>query len=228
MDRRRVLWFGLATVVTLVVFFLVAWPLAELVGVAAEQLEFGLPDMGLIGRVVSNTLVVGVSVSLLTVALGLGAAFLTERTSVIGRNWLRLGLLLPLLIPSFVSAQSWIRAYGPSGLTDDMLGRSMPGLFGPLGVILVISVNAAPLAYLLIVAALNSRAGRDFEQAGRISGARPVTVARTVTIPLLAPALLGSGARLRSTRSPPGSARTWLSRLAPSRSVGRSSSPRGS
>ncbi|MCH7584480.1 MAG: iron ABC transporter permease [Acidobacteria bacterium] len=194
MDRRRVLWLGLAAVVTLVVFFLVGWPLAELVGVAAEQLEFGLPDMGLISRVVSNTLAVGVSVSLLTVTLGMGAAFLTERTSVIGRKWLRLGLLLPLLIPSFVSAQSWIRAYGPSGLTDDTLGLSMPGLFGPVGVILVISVNVAPLAYLMMVAALNSRVGRDFELAGRISGAGPATVARTVTIPLLAPALLGAGA----------------------------------
>jgi iron(III) transport system permease protein len=194
MDRRRAGWWFLAGIVAIAVLFLVGLPLAQLFSVAAEQVESGLPDAGFIRRAVSNTLIVGAVASLTTVALGTTAAFLTERMRVVGRNWLRVGVLLPVLIPPFVSALSWMRAYGPSGLTDDTLGLSMPGLFGPVGVILVISVNAMPLAYLLTVAALNSRAGRDFELAGRISGARRVMVVRTVTIPLLTPALLGAGA----------------------------------
>lgn len=180
--------------VGLALALLVGWPLVELIRVAAEEWPAGLTDSGFTVRLVGNTLLVGAVAAALTVTLGVGAAFITERTTIAGRRWARLGLVLPFLVPPFVSALSWLRAYGPSGLTDDTLGIAMPGVFGPVGVIVVISVNAMPLAYLLAVAALTSRAGRDFELAGRVSGAGPLTVARTVTLPLLAPALLGAAA----------------------------------
>lgn len=184
----------LAGVVATALVILVGWPLVELFAVASEHAGSSFSDAARTRGAATNTLMVGAIASLVTVAVGTGLAFLTERLAVVGRRWLRLGILLPLLIPPFVSALSWMRAYGPSGLVDDALGFSMPGLFGPVGVILVISVNAAPLAYLLAVAALNSRTDRDLELAGRISGAGPATVARTITLPLLAPALVGAGA----------------------------------
>jgi iron(III) transport system permease protein len=87
-----------------------------------------------------------------------------------------------------------VRAYGPGGLTDDLLGLHLPGLYGPVGVVLVIAVNAMPFAYLLAVAALNTVLRPEYEVAARASGGRPATVARTVTLPLLAPALLGAAA----------------------------------
>ena len=174
--------------------FLVGWPLVELLRVAGEEWRGGLGDAGGTMRLFGNTVLVGGLAAVVTVALGTGAALVTERTPAAGRRWLRLGLVLPFLVPPFVSALSWLRAYGPSGLMDDALGIEMPGVFGPAGVIAVISINAMPLAYLLAVAALTSRAGRDFELAGRVSGAGPLTVARTVTLPLLAPALLGAAA----------------------------------
>lgn len=192
--RGRGLWLVLAVTVAAALVFLVLWPLGELFGVAIEQRSAGVPDAGVTGRLAVNTLLVGCLAAVVSVLLGAGAAFVTERSAVAGRRWLRLGVLLPLLVPPFVSALSWIRAYGPSGLVDDAIGVSLPGLFGPVGVILVISVNAMPLAYLVTVAALRSRAGRDVELAGRISGGGRYTVARTVTLPLLAPALLGAGA----------------------------------
>lgn len=190
--RGRLRWLALAALVTLASILLVIWPLAELLVVAAQG-RFGAGFDGA-ARAAGNTLLVGLAVASITVTLGVAAAFLTERTSIAGRGWLRLGILIPALIPPFVSALSWMRAYGPSGLFDDMTGLSLPGLFGPLGVILVISVNAVPLAYLLTVAALNSRIDHELELAARISGGRSATVARTITFPLLAPALGGAGA----------------------------------
>lgn len=175
-------------------FLLVGWPLVELGRVAAEEWRSGLAESGLLGRPMANTMIVGALAALATVALGTGAALVTERLPIAGRSWLRIGLVLPFLVPPFVSALSWLRAYGPGGLSDDALGISMPGVFGPFGVIAVISVNAVPLAYLLIAAALRSGAGRDYELAARASGAGPVATARTVTLPLLAPALLGAAA----------------------------------
>ncbi len=183
----------LGLLVTAAVVALVVVPLVELVQVAAEQLD-DRPGGAATRTAAVNSLAVGLSVALLATSLGAGAALLTERTSVAGRRWLRLGVLLPILIPPFVSALSWARAYGPGGLLDDLVGVSLPGLFGPFGVVVVISVNAMPLAYVLTVAALRTRVDRALELAARISGASAPTVARTVTVPLLAPAVVGAAA----------------------------------
>jgi len=146
------------------------------------------------GRVMLNTVWTGVAVTVLAVVIGTGAAFVTERIAVPGRRWLRLGLVLPLVTPPFVSALSWAQAYGPGGLTDDVLGFALPGLFGGGGVVAVIAVNAAPLAYLVVAAGLATRVAPDLERASRAAGATSLETMRTVTLPLLRPAVAGAGA----------------------------------
>jgi iron(III) transport system permease protein len=126
--------------------------------------------------------------------VGAAAAFVTERVRIPARNWLRLGLLLPLVTPPFVSALSWAQAYGPGGLTDDLAGWTMPGLFGGAGVVGVIAVNAAPLAYLVVAAGLATRVAPDLERAARASGSNGWETFRLVTLPLLRTALLGAAA----------------------------------
>lgn len=139
-----------------------------------------------------GTLLTAGAAVMLSLIGGTLAALVTERTSVPGRRWLRLGLVMPLLVPPFVSAIGWERAYGPSGLLDDLIGISWPGLFGPLGVIVVVSVHAMPLAYLVIMAALASGIEPDLERAARASGASGLAAFRAVTLPLLRPALIGA------------------------------------
>ena len=69
-----------------------------------------------------------------------------------------------------------------------LLGLHWAGLLGPVGVWLVLVVNAAPLAYLVAAVGLAARAEPDGERAARVSGAgpaRPCSV--TVTLRLLLP-----------------------------------------
>ena len=146
------------------------------------------------GTVVANTLWTGAAATLLAVVVGAAAAFVTERVPIPARNWLRLGLLLPLVTPPFVSALSWAQAYGPGGLTDDVAGWTMPGLFGGAGIVGVIAVNAAPLAYLVVAAGLATRVAPDLERAARAAGSNGWETFRLVTLPLLRPALLGAAA----------------------------------
>jgi iron(III) transport system permease protein len=162
-----------------------------MVTVAAEQV--GQSDVArmLADPSVVNTLTVGLVSAALTTVLGVGAAILTEKTALPGRRWLRVGIVAPILIPPFVSAMSWQRAYGPSGIVDDLTGWSIPGLMGPVGVIIVISVNAVPLAYLLTVAALRTRTELDLEVASRVSGSGPLATLQHITLPLLSTAILG-------------------------------------
>ena len=146
------------------------------------------------GSAVANTLWTGVVATSLALFVGGLAAFVTERMPVPGRNWLRLGLLLPLVTPPFVSALSWAQAYGPGGLTDDIGGFVLPGLFGGAGVVTVIAVNLVPLVYLIVGAGLATGVAPDLERSARAAGATSRETFRLVTLPLLRPALVGSAA----------------------------------
>ena len=175
---------------------LIAYPLFELISAAFDQ-GWGTFVDALRGRgtpgAVWNTVWVGVAVTALSLVVGTAAAFVTERSSAGRGRWLRVGMLLPVLIPPFVSALGWAEAFGPAGLLDDFLGIDLPGLFGPIGVVTVIAVNTVPLAYLVVAAGLASRAEPDLERAARVSGATPGETFRTVTLPLLRPSLISAG-----------------------------------
>jgi iron(III) transport system permease protein len=145
-------------------------------------------------QAVVNTLWVGIAVTVVAVAGGVAAALVTERSGVPGRRWLRIGVLLPLLIPPFAAAVGWSQAYGPAGLSDDLLGLAVPGLLGPFGVVLATAAEAMPLAYLVVAAGLAARAEPDLERAARASGATAFQGFRTITLPLLLPALKAAAA----------------------------------
>ena len=186
-----------ALVVTLglLATLLVGWPLARLAGVAAEGGIAGITatlSASAAETAIFNSLWSGALVALLAVAAGTSAAFVTERANVPGRWLLRTGMLLPLLVPPFVNAYGWTRAFGSRGLLDQLFGISLPGLYGSVGIVLVLAVASTPLAWLVVAGALASRVEPDLERAARASGAGPLTTLRTVTLPLLRPSLLSA------------------------------------
>lgn len=174
---------------------IVVWPLAELLAAAAGgAMAAAAPgwDAERTRRAAGTTLLLGVAVTALAVPGGTAAAWVTERSGTRGRRGLRLALLVPLVVPGYVSALSWARAYGPAGLTDMTLGRDMPGVYGVGGVVVVLTVESLPLAYAVVAAALAARGDPDLERAARASGADALATWRTVTLPLLRPALLAA------------------------------------
>ena len=195
---RRPRWaaIGLGTAGLLLVLLVVV-PLFELfrgaIGEGWSSAAEALQGSGT-GTVVFNTLWTGTVATALAVLIGAAAAFATERVAIPARNWLRLGLLLPLVTPPFVSALSWTQAYGPGGIIDDAIGWTWPGLFGGPGIVAVIAVNAVPLAYLIVAAGLATRVAPDLERAARAAGSNEWGSFRLVTLPLLRPALFGAAA----------------------------------
>ena len=176
---------------------LVGYPRYELFAAAAGEGSRAAVRGLTTGRsvtAIANTLWTSVVVTAVTLVVATASALVTERMDVPGRRALRLAVLLPLLVPPYVSALSWARAYGPAGLSDRLLGVELPGVFGGFGIVAVVAVNAVPLAYLVIAASLATRAEPDLERAARSSGASGWTAFRTVTLPLLQPALVAAGA----------------------------------
>ncbi|MGI8998231.1 MAG: ABC transporter permease [Candidatus Limnocylindria bacterium] len=180
---------------------LIAWPLGLL---AVEALGGGLaPILAALEpesvEAIGNSLLVSTAVMVLALAGGLALAFLTEHARVARGGLLMIGIALPLLVPDFVSALGWTRAFGPAGLREKVAGIELPGLYGPVGIVLVLGSGAIPLAYLLIVAGMRSRAEPDLDRAARISGADRLTALRTVSLPLLWPVIAAAGGLIFAT-----------------------------
>ena len=142
-----------------------------------------------LGDAVTHSILLALAVTLLAVPVGTALALLLRRNDLPVRTLLRVGVLLPVLVPDFVLAYSWVRAYGRSGFTDDLLGVAWSTIEGPVGVAVVVAVNAVPVAYLVVAVGLAARAEPSLERAARAAGAGGFTLLRTITLPLLRPAL---------------------------------------
>lgn len=171
---------------------LVAVPLGSLVRVAAEDGLGGIVSTlrapG-VGRSIASTIALSMVVTVIAVPLGAALTLALRRRDLPARGLLLLGVLLPLLVPEFVLGYSWTTAYARGGFTDSVFGVSWPLVLGPVGVAVVLVVNAVPVVALLVAAGLATRADPDLERAARASGATGWTALRTVTLPLLRPSL---------------------------------------
>jgi iron(III) transport system permease protein len=180
---------GAPAVVVALLGVLVVLPLARLVQVAWLEGGFARLPGGGLGTAVRNTVVLAVAVTLAAVPLGTAMALVLRRPDLPARAFWQAALLLPVVVPDFVLGYSWTRAYARAGFTDALLGVSWAGVLGPVGVWLVLVVNAAPLVYLVVAVGLAARAEPDLERAARISGAGELTTLFTITLRLVLPAV---------------------------------------
>lgn len=119
--------------------------------------------------------VLGVGVALV---VGIGGAWLVERTALPMRRVFAVALAAPLAIPAFVTSYGWATV--------------APGLGGLGGAVLIAACAYSPLVYLPAVAALR---GLDpaFEETARSLGLGPWRVFARVVLPQLRLASLGGG-----------------------------------
>jgi iron(III) transport system permease protein len=173
---------------------LVAYPLVRLLGTLVESgpgvVVRALEGPG--GEALLTSIWLGLLVAVLAVSLGTAIALAAERDGGAVRRWVRIAIIGGLVVPPFVSALGWAAAYGPRGLSDRLLGISLPGMYGPVGVVLVLVTEAVPLVYLVVAGAMAVRGEADLERAARASGATARDAFRTITLPLLRPAIAGA------------------------------------
>ncbi|HME27390.1 MAG TPA: iron ABC transporter permease [Acetobacteraceae bacterium] len=186
----------------LLVAILVLVPLAAVVfGAAREASAFSVrPLLTVLGSatIISNTLVVGVGATLLAVAAGAALALMLARIRTPGRTLLSRLVTLPLYITPLLTAIAWSWLGSPRGGLINLFARqtfgidSLVNLHTPGGVIFVSALSYVPLPFLLIGAALR---GMDpsLEESARVHGASTLVSLRLVTLPLVLPAILGSG-----------------------------------
>jgi iron(III) transport system permease protein len=181
-----------ATLLIAALAALVVLPLLRLSQVVLEEARGSgssiLGSAGL-GAAARNSLVLAAAVTGTAVPVGVALALVLRRADLPGRAFWRVAVLVPVLVPDFVLGYSWTQAYARAGFTDTLFGLRWAGVQGAVGVWVVLVVNAAPLAYLVVAVGLAARAEPDLERAARVSGAGAGTTLRTVTLRLALPAV---------------------------------------
>ncbi|MBR9764362.1 MAG: iron ABC transporter permease [Rhodobacteraceae bacterium] len=126
--------------------------------------------------------------------IGTAMALAIGLTDLRGRGLFVFVLLLPMMIPPHVTAIAWVQALGPASPVLQALGLAPPvgathPLYSAAGVWLLLTLQHAPLVFLVVLAALRALP-REMSEAARIAGARPLRLLSRVLLPLLAPSLL--------------------------------------
>ena len=123
-----------------------------------------------------NTVRLAFACTILCAVIGVAAAWCVQRTTLPGRRWWAVALVLPLGIPDFVVGFGWVSLE--------------PGLHGYLAAVLIMTLSLYPLVYLPVAAALS---GIDpaLEEVGRSLGLNPWRAFQRVTLRQIWPAVLG-------------------------------------
>ena len=129
--------------------------------------------------------------TLLCILLGVPLALALARVKFPGKRLVRSLVLLPLVLPPVVGGIALLYTFGRQGLLGgalEVLGIQVA--FSTAAVVLAQTFVALPFLVLTLEGALRT-AGTRYEAVAATLGARPWTVLRRVTVPLVLPGLAG-------------------------------------
>ncbi|MFN8157549.1 MAG: iron ABC transporter permease [Candidatus Nanopelagicales bacterium] len=172
-------WFVVVPAVFVAVFFF--WPLLTILARGLSPEGLALLGRASTWRILGFTTWQALLSTLLTVAVGLPAAYALHRLAFRGRRTLLVLLTVPFVLPTVVVGTAF-RALLPQAWA------------GTLGAILLAHVFFNLAVVVRVVGGLWAHLDERYAQAARTLGATPVTVWRTVTWPLLRPAVLAASA----------------------------------
>lgn len=174
-----------------------------LVPIGVLALELLTPDVALwarlwdtiLPRTLWNTLRLAVGVSLGTLLVGVGCAWLVTAYDFPGRRWFDGLLVLPLAIPGFIMGFVYVAIFEFAGPVQTALREQFgwtrddywfPQIASPGGLILVLTLVLYPYVYILARAAFREQAASTLE-AANVLGFRGWHAFRRVALPLARP-----------------------------------------
>ncbi|WP_414601894.1 ABC transporter permease [Micrococcus sp.] len=137
-----------------------------------------------LAELATTSLALTAAVTVACLVVGVGSAWLVTRTDAPGRGVLAVLLALPLAVPSYVAAFTWV------SVADLLPGGSTHRFEGFWPSVAVLTLYTYPYVYLPVAAAL-SRVDTAQEDVARSLGRGPADVALRVTLPQVRPAIAG-------------------------------------
>jgi iron(III) transport system permease protein len=129
-----------------------------------------------VAELLRNTASLVVVTVALTTVLGIGTAWLVERTSLPGAKYWRVLMVAPLAVPAFVNSYAWVTV--------------RPDLEGLRGAVLVTTLSYFPFVFLPVAAVLRGL-DQAMEDSSRSLGQGPWRTFFRAVLPQLRPAMLG-------------------------------------
>jgi iron(III) transport system permease protein len=146
--------------------------------------------------VLSNTLWFAVGSTAFGIVIAAGLAWLVERTNVPGKIWIYAGVPMTLAMPGMLQAMAWVLLASPR---IGFINKSLMEVFGlssapfniytMAGMTFIEGLRTVPTAFLMLVPLLRAM-DPTLEEAAAMSGARPASALRKVTLKLMLPGLL--------------------------------------
>ncbi len=143
-----------------------------------------------------RTIVFAAAVTTCAACIALPLAWIVERSDLRGRRVVGILAALPLAIPSYVGALTFIAAFGPRGILQGWLEplgvERLPSIYGFFGATLALTMFTYPYLFLTLRPALASLDPRLEEMSRTFGYGRWITFARVV-LPQVRPALFSGG-----------------------------------
>ena len=203
-EKRKAGWGRQAALLALPLLFLAVFfylPLLttfRMAWVSAREPAFNTADLATIWRSLSFTFYQATLSTVLTLLVGLPAAYLFSRYLFRGKRLLRALVMVPFILPTVVVAAGFNALLGPRGWLNLALMSIFDLSTPPID--LIYTLAAILLAHLFyntsviirMVGSAWSRLDIQLEQAGRVLGAGRWQVFREITLPLLRPVILSA------------------------------------
>jgi spermidine/putrescine transport system permease protein len=144
-------------------------------------------------RSIGNSLIVAVGTTTLSLVVGTTSAFLFERFEFRLKGLCYMLMLSPLVIPGVILGIS-ILAFSSmvANFADDQLGLELAALRPGLWLVVAGQFSFIATIATLVISARLRKFDRSLEEAALNLGATSSEVLRTITLPYLAPALVGT------------------------------------
>ncbi len=203
---RRYAWTGLLILILIV---LVVYPLAMLILGALTTTNPALEGLSSVMTlqnfqdVLANPIIRTAAVNSLVscglgtffaVIIGVGLSWIVARTDTPMRGWVETASIMPLFMPPLVAAVAWSYIGSPTTGLLNMFFKEFGwefrlNLYSMSGMVAVFAMYYAPYVYMFVSAALKNM-DPALEEAAQMSGAGPLRTMLTITLPLVAPAIL--------------------------------------
>ena len=138
-------------------------------------------------QTIGNSLMLGLSVTVLTTIIALPLAYIFSRTRFAKAKWMDIVFMIPFMTPPYISAMGWTRFLGRNGFLQQMMPfitNSQDFLYSFWGLTLIMSFNAFPFMFTLMKnAMLNIPSSLD--EAGAVCGGDFFYRLRRIFAPML-------------------------------------------
>ncbi|MFT4134930.1 ABC transporter permease [Microbacterium sp.] len=180
-------------IVLLALVVVLGIPVAKLVGAAFSDDGLGAIIHTFTTNAVPlrNTVLLGLLVGIVGTLVGFVCAYAQVFLNFRGKRALHWLTLLPTISPPFAAATAIISLFGRRGIVSYQLFGLEFDIYGLPGLVIVISMTFAPVAYMNIKGMFENLDPSLFEAASTL-GATQLRTLLTVTIPMVVPALLAS------------------------------------